>query len=123
MVDEELQMILVDVLGFEELEFITDLISHRSKIRTLLRQTTKNEKDRDFLARLRTGEEREKDLQRSDWAHKNATLLQQSSREGPKYPHVYQVHDSGNTLSATGKKYALPQGSERHDYEVSQLSF
>ena len=112
-------MILVDILGFEELEFITDLIGHRSEIRTSLQQMKKNERSGNLLARLRTGEEMEKDLQRSDWEHKNATLLQQSSRESPKYPHVYKVHDSGNTLSATGKKYALPQGSQRHDYEVS----
>lgn len=114
-------MILVDVLGFEELEFITDLIGHRYEIQTSLNQKKKNEKSGDLLARLRTGEEREKDLQRSDWEHKNATLLQETSREGPKYPHVYKVHDSGNTLSATGKKYVLPQGSQRHDYEVYKL--
>ena len=118
MTDEELQMILVDVLGFEELEFVTELIGHQSEIRESLRQEKRNEKNGNLLARLRNKDEREQDLQRKDWEHKNATLLPQSSHEGPVYPHVYKVHDSGNMLSSTGKKYALPQGSQRNENEV-----
>ncbi|KAF8470002.1 hypothetical protein BDZ91DRAFT_791997 [Kalaharituber pfeilii] len=33
------------------------------------------------------------------------------------YPHTYRSHDAGNTLNAAGKKYSLPLGSKKKDYE------
>ena len=123
--DDELQMILVDVLGYGELDFVANLISHRLEIQNSVGDSKNSrnnvdKRDGTLRSRLRTKKEREEDLQRKDREHKNAILLpQSSSRDAPKYPHVYKTHDAGNALSSFGKKYMLPQGSERHEHEVS----
>ena len=111
-------MLLVNIVGYEELEFVTKLIGHRTAIQKSLRQEKQNKKEENLLGRLRSKNERQQDLQRKDWEHKNAPLLPKSSRKEPTYPHVYKVHNNGNMLSSAGKKYALPQGSKRSETEV-----
>ncbi|KAF1987287.1 Sec63-domain-containing protein [Aulographum hederae CBS 113979] len=114
--DDELQMILADILGYDELDLVTDVIRHR---KSLTAQPTGGSKgtSNGVMGRLQTRKEREETLRRQDYNHKNATLAASIDRTGEQYPHVYRTNDAGSTLSAYGKKYALPVGSERIEHE------
>lgn len=103
---------LADVLGFEELDLVTDLIAHREAIKRSQHEPAAAAKN---AMGLMTRAEREEALRRQDWEHKNATLAPAMDRQGPQYPHVYRAHEAGNKLSAYGKKYALPPGTKHHD--------
>lgn len=114
--EEELQSILADIIGFGDLDFIIELISHRKELipppppKLVPADTT--------LGRLQTRRQRAEALRRQDHEHKHAALGPSLDRDGPQYPHIYKAHSAGNTLSAGGRKYALPQGSERKEHEV-----
>ncbi len=71
----------------------------------------------DLLSNLHGREERERELQRQDHEHKHAPLAPAQNRDGPTYPHVYKAHSAGNTLTAGGKKYGLPVGSQRLEHQ------
>ncbi|KAF2097208.1 Sec63-domain-containing protein [Rhizodiscina lignyota] len=114
--DEELQMMLADIVGFDELDFVTDLIAHRQSIIQDKKQPT-SQANNGVLGRLQTREQREAALQKQDYEHKHTTLTSSIDRTGPQYPHVYRTHDAGNTLSAHGRRYLLPQGSKREEHE------
>lgn len=111
-VDEELQVMLADIVGYEELDLVSDLIIHRRDITRSLHEQTS---DNGLIGRLQNKAEREEALKRQDWEHKHAALAPALDRKGPQYPHVYRTHESGNKLSAYGKKYALPPGSTHYD--------
>ncbi|KAI9836113.1 MAG: hypothetical protein M1819_001729 [Sarea resinae] len=113
--NEELQMTLVEIIGFEDLDFVIELIGHRSEI--IERSTQQQKADGSVLSRLQTKQEREEALQQQDYEHKHSALAPHTDREGPRYPHVYRAHNAGNTLDASGRKYGLPFGSERKEYE------
>ncbi|OJD39756.1 activating signal cointegrator 1 complex subunit 3 [Diplodia corticola] len=110
--DEELQMMLADVVGYGELDLVADLISNRKKV---IKSAQAEQQRSGVLGRLQSKQDREEALRRQDYEHKNATLAESVKRGGEQYPHVYKSHDSGNTLSGSGKKYALPLGSTRED--------
>jgi antiviral helicase SLH1 len=114
--EEELQSTLTDIIGFDDLDFVIELISHRDDLRLLSSTSLKPEDG--VLGRLQTKRQREEALRRQDYEHKHAALGPSLDRDGPQYPHVYNAHSVGNTLSAGGRKYALPVGSERKDHEV-----
>lgn len=114
--NDELQMLLADTLGFEELDLVTDLISHRKRIIESLDQSPHSQEPA-APSRLLTRREREAALQRQEFEHKSASLAPSQDRSGPNYPHVYRAHDAGNSLSSHGKKYMLPLGSERKEHE------
>jgi antiviral helicase SLH1 len=99
MIDEELQMMLADIVGYEELDLVVDLISHRKKISHSQREPSAAQ-DNGIVGRFQ---------------HKNATLAPAIDRKGAEYPHVYRAHEAGNKLSAYGKKYALPPDHVHHD--------
>ncbi|KAL2364240.1 hypothetical protein RJZ56_002810 [Blastomyces dermatitidis] len=106
---DELQISLTEIVGFNDLDFVIDLIAHRH-------QLTSPEGLHDhehILSRLQTKSQREESLRRQDYEHKHARLAPKQDREGPIYPHVYKSHQAGNTLSVNGRKYGLPIGS-RH---------
>ncbi|KAK3203298.1 hypothetical protein GRF29_112g830575 [Pseudopithomyces chartarum] len=110
--DDELQMMLADIVGYEHLDLVADLISHRREITQSLHEpSTKN----GLVSRLQTRAEREEALWQQDWEHKNRSLSAAVDRTGPQYPHVYRTHEAGNKLSSLGKKYALPVGSTHVD--------
>jgi len=44
--------------------------------------------------------------------------LDKAKPHAMEYPHVYGAPTGGNILNAFGKKYALPQGTERHHEDV-----
>ncbi|ORY14268.1 Sec63 Brl domain-domain-containing protein [Clohesyomyces aquaticus] len=114
--NEELQMMLADIVGYEELDLVADLIAHRREItQTPPHGPTSNN---GVAGRLQSREEREEALRRRDYEHKHAPLAPKLNREGPQYPHVYRTHDAGNKVSALGKKYALPPGSKHEDHKI-----
>ena len=112
--DETQQSRLVDILGYSELDLVSDLVSHRESIIASLLDP---EHDRGPFERLLTRHERDAVLHRQDHEHKTATLQPSMDRSGPHYPHVYGAKNAGNFLSAFGQKYALPAGSEKTDHE------
>ncbi|PSS00629.1 activating signal cointegrator 1 complex subunit 3 [Coniella lustricola] len=112
--EEQLQSLLTDLVGFEDLDFVIELISHRAEI------TAAVGRGLDTAAqdgvRLLTKAQRDENLRRQDFAHKNTALAQSTYKE-PQYPHVYRAFSAGNSLSHAGKKYALPAGSERLQFD------
>ena len=114
--DDELQMTLAEIVGYDDLDFVIDLISHR---KTALHDPTASKRQTDGLFDdLQTRQEREAALRQQDYEHKHAPLAAAYNRVGPKYPHVYKAEGAatGNRLDLAGKKYALPVGSTREDF-------
>ena len=108
-------MILADIVGYEELDTVADLIKHR---REVTRSSSVDAEKNGVVGRLQTRQEREEALRRQDYEHKHAALGPSLNRDGPQYPHVYRTHEAGNKLSAHGRAYILPVGSTHHDEEV-----
>jgi antiviral helicase SLH1 len=119
-VEEELQSTLTDIIGFDDLDFVIELISHRKEI---ISQGPFSTNQSGVLGRLQTKRQREEALRQRDYEHKHAELGPALHRDEVQYPHVYKVHaTAGNTLDSRGRKYGLPVGSERKDHEVSQFT-
>jgi antiviral helicase SLH1 len=108
-------MLLSEVLGFDELDLVAEIIRHRRDI--VKEQEPEQPPRAGVFGRLQTRAEREEALRRADYEHKTATLAPAQNRQEAQYPHVYKTHDAGNTLSAHGKKYAFPLGTQRFDKE------
>ena len=113
--DDELQMSLAEIIGYDGLDFVIELMEHREYIVSQSPQVSGVKSN--LLGRLQTRQEREDTLRRQDYEHKHTALGPALNRQGPQYPHVYKAHDAGNTLAAGGRKYALPIGSERIERE------
>jgi antiviral helicase SLH1 len=107
-------MMLADIVGYDELDLVADLISHRKKILQSQHDAIRSQ-DNEVVGRLQTRAERDEALRRQDFEHKHASLAPAMDRKGPQYPHVYRTHEAGNKLSAYGKKYALPPDHKHHD--------
>jgi antiviral helicase SLH1 len=111
--EHELQSHLTDLVGFDHLDFIIDILSKKDDIVAASKaQDGQHATER----RLLTKSERDAALRRQDFEHKTASLAVASKKE-PQYPHVYRSYQAGNTLSSAGKKYGLPVGSERLQFE------
>ncbi|BDD63957.1 hypothetical protein MPDQ_006298 [Monascus purpureus] len=112
--DDELQMSLAEIVGFDDLDLVIDLIAHRAEI-LMNEGTGKTQAQTDGLMaeKLETRAERERTLRQQDYEHKHAALLPAQTRSEPKYPHVFKTHDSRNLLAFGGKKYGLPSGSRQ----------
>lgn len=120
--DDELQANLADILGFDHLELVIDLIQGRkdiinleSKVCTIIekKKSETNKQAPPSQPQLMTEADIEqKRLNNQARLAEEASNLQ-FSKTDPKYPHVYREHAAGNTLSAYGTKYALPVGTER----------
>lgn len=108
-------MSLADMMGYDDLDFVIELISHRKEI--LVSSSTETENPNGFLSRLQTKEQREQALRQQDTEHKTAVLGPALSREAPAYPHVYRAHTAGNTLSIGGRQYGLPEGSKKTEHD------
>ena len=116
--DDELQMSLAEIVGYDDLDFVIDLISHRQEILSSPADNGIQKANREgLLGRLHTKQERETALRRQDWEHKNAGLAPAASRGEPNYPHVYRAHKANNLLAPGGQKYSLPVGSERKEHD------
>ena len=115
MLDDELQMSLAEIVGYDDLDLVIELIRHRSILMSDGFRATASKFG--VLEHLQTKEQREQKLQRQDYEHKTAALGPVLSREDAQYPHVYKTHGSGNTLAYGGQKYGLPEGSKRTEHE------
>ncbi|RMZ83373.1 hypothetical protein DV737_g1644, partial [Chaetothyriales sp. CBS 132003] len=113
--DDELQTSLVEMTGYDDLDFVIDLIHHRKE---LLVEPTASTRQTDGLLGLQTRKQREAELRRQDHEHKHAALAPAQSRTGIKYPHVFKSDSAagGNMLDVSGRKYALPVGSSKEDH-------
>ncbi|TGZ81838.1 putative DEAD/DEAH box helicase [Ascodesmis nigricans] len=116
--DNALQSILLDILGFDDLELVSELIQHRREIVQSSQNKVQPGGGEDALLRLMTREQREEAQRLADWEHKTRPLGPKLSDPTANYPHIYRTHDAGNTLSAFGKKYALPMGSLDLDHKL-----
>lgn len=114
--DDELQMSLADIVGFDDLDFVIELISHRKAI--LAGPTATSRQTDGLFGGLQTRQEREATLQQQDYEHKHATLAPAYDRSGPKYPHVYKSDTAaaGNILDASGRRFAFPVGTTRSEH-------
>ncbi|KAK8080640.1 Sec63 Brl domain-containing protein [Apiospora hydei] len=110
---DEVQSHLTDLVGFDDLDFVIEILSKKDEI---VSSYVSRETAQPSGNRLLTKAEREDALRRKDFEHKNATLAPTMHKE-VQYPHVYRSHTAGNTLSHSGNKYALPAGSERKMFE------
>ena len=113
--DDELQMSLADILGFDDLDSVIELIAHRSQ--TLSTESYDTSSTDGVLGRLQSKKQREQALQHQDNVHKTASLDPARNLNEPGYPHVYKVHSARNTLAVGGRKYGLPDGSKRTEHE------
>ncbi|KAL8868740.1 MAG: hypothetical protein Q9174_004784, partial [Haloplaca sp. 1 TL-2023] len=108
-------MSLADVVGYDDLDVVVELIKRRHEISSM--DPGKTSQRDDVMGKLQSKEERERALRQQDFEHKTALLGPAQNRDGPQYPHLYKSHQAGNTLSASGKKYGLPMGSTRRQNE------
>ncbi|KAI9786247.1 MAG: hypothetical protein M1839_007658 [Geoglossum umbratile] len=111
----ELQSTLTDILGFDDLDLVIELIAHRNEITSA--KYAPAGPSSSILGQLLTREEREAALRQQSYEHKTAKLAPRVDREGPQYPHVYKSHSAGNSLSLSGRKYVLPEGHKRIEHE------
>lgn len=114
--EEELQSTLTDIFGYDDLDLVIELISHRKEIASAAPPSIT--KSVGSVGNLLTKHQREEALRQQDYEHKHASLGPNLHRDEPQYPHVYKAHSAGNTLDARGRKYALPMGSKRIEHEV-----
>ena len=108
-------MSLADIVGYDALDFVIELIGHRTEIAAVTSPPLQEQKD--LLSGLQTREQREQALRIQDYEHKHAEIGRAQNREGISYPHIYKAHRAGNTLSAGGKRYGLPEGSKKTEHE------
>lgn len=115
--DEELQMTLAEIVGFDHLDLVAQLINRRNAIVSAASITESAQQDTadpvPASGRLLSRAEREEAARIRNREHKSAPLAAAQLRSSSEYPHVYRAHDAGNTLSASGRKYLMPQGTER----------
>jgi len=112
---DELQSQLTDAVGFDDLDFVIELLAHRGEIISALGTQTADIQQ-PTGKRLLTKDQRDEALRQRDLQHKTAPLASATAKE-PQYPHVYRTYSAGNTLSFSGKRYALPQGSKRLEFD------
>ena len=118
---EELQSHLTDLVGFDHLDFIISILADKDKITASLpagSQASSTPSGKRLLSRA----QREEALRQQDREHKSAPLAASYTRQ-ITYPHIYNSYSAGNTLSATGKKYGLPVGSERLQFDKYEEYF
>ncbi|CAG8891779.1 unnamed protein product [Penicillium egyptiacum] len=108
--DEELQMSLAEIVGFDDLDLVIELIAHRGEILSDKGPRLESQTDGLMAGRLQTRAEREHALQQRDFEHKHAALMPAQTRSEPSYPHradrgteIHRIRDSGVEGWNTGK--------------------
>lgn len=117
--EEEQQSYLFDLLGFEEFDLISKLLQNKNTI--IEQKETSIKKKEQFSANVRSqlmsASQREAMIKKNFEMAKGAKLLpSEYSASQRKYPHVFQAHAAGNTISFSGKKYSLPVGTTRENH-------
>ena len=108
-------MSLADVLGYDDLDFIIELMAHRSTPKPIKPHSLTPSNG--VLDYLQSKSQREQALKYQDYEHKTASLRPRQNRNENQYPHVYKAHTAGNSLAVGGRKYGLPNGSTRTEHE------
>ncbi|GAO50439.1 hypothetical protein G7K_4564-t1 [Saitoella complicata NRRL Y-17804] len=129
---EELQSALVDVLGYEDLDWISEIVLHKAEFAASLgnsdnshtpasrKKRNKSQKeagasDGDLYDRLLSKQDIARQLDEN--SRRPLTSGTRLIGAAEQYPHIYQTHAAGNTLNAYGSKYALPSGSTREEFK------
>ncbi|KAG7799378.1 hypothetical protein KL929_001455 [Ogataea haglerorum] len=99
---------LFDLLGFGEFDLISKILQNKDAILEEKRTQTQ-------MLQLMSEQEIRQQANVNRKESKNAKLEWEQARQ--QYPHVFRVHDAGNVISFTGKKYSLPFGTTRNSYE------
>lgn len=121
--EDELQIQLTDLVGFDDLDFIIEVLGNKDEIlSSLAAQGQTQGQQGPGGHKLLTKSQRDEALRRQDYEHKSAALAPSLTRE-VQYPHVYKAYNAGNTLSHAGKKYGLPAGSERKQFDKYEEYF
>lgn len=108
---------LFDILGFEELDLITKLLTSKDEL-------TKQYESQKTFVESKNNKNNHK-LMTADQIKAKVAENARRAREQPlameksvtNYPHVFRSHNPGNIVSFTGKSYALPPGSTRESFE------
>jgi len=135
MSNDEMQETLLGILGYDDMDFLQDLLTHRNEIkRSLLQgQETKDLHDTEHRYKLEkqtdglfgNGNIMDTIMDRETRHNRMMALaaqhkqLDKAKPQAIEYPHVYGAPSGGRILDAFGRKYALPLGTERHLEEVS----
>lgn len=113
---------LFDILGFEELDLITKLLTSKDEIlkqyerlQQKISNDNSNKKDKNNNHRLMTADQIKAKVAENARRAKEQPLLKEKSVAN--YPHVFKSYDAGNIISFTGKSYTLPFGSTRESFE------
>jgi antiviral helicase SLH1 len=112
--EDELQSQLTDLVGFDDFDFIIEVLTNKDEIVSAV--SAQSHQEEQSGRRLLTRAQREEALRARDLEHKTATLAPSQLKE-PQYPHVYRSYSAGNSLSYTGNKYGLPSGSEHLQFD------
>ena len=113
--DDDLQIALAENLGYDDLDFVIELMTHRSEMTPIDYHTLSPANG--MLDHLQSRKQREQSLRQQDREHKTASLHPMQNRKDQQYPHIYKVHSAGNFLAVGGRKYGLPNGSTRMEHE------
>lgn len=108
--DNLLQSNLFDLLGFENIELISEIIVSKNVV--LLKQQEEFQKELD----LETEDIRKKYKVTFD-PHSKKSIGRDPSKD---YPHVYQKYAAGNVLSISGDTYSLPIGTVREQLNTHE---
>lgn len=102
---ESVQSSLIDILGFDHFDLVGEIFQNKSYLEQL------------DLPKFMTRSERDAQVRDNYTKARNEVLSVERKKQ--KYPHVFSnSHDAGNIISATGKQFALPEGSSREQYSL-----
>lgn len=117
--DEKLQSGLFDLLGFDEFNLISKILTHKDVIANHSpgesAETTNLGEQNKAASQFMSPEERIVNLLENRERRKNEKLLPRMSGQN-QYPHVYKKPDVGNVIAITGKLYLLPKGTTRSSF-------
>ena len=108
-------MTLADIVGYDDLDFVVDIISHR---KTILSAPVDHSTTNGVREVQRPGKGSKKAQATQSNGTNGSPVAPTSSRDGLQYPHVYKAHKAGNVLAPGGRRYALPVGSERKEHKT-----
>ncbi|ORY79832.1 antiviral helicase SLH1 [Protomyces lactucae-debilis] len=124
--DDDLQMSLAELLGFDDLDTVSRLIQSRSQIKRSLTSTNQTPRSKAPVAQTpkknaMDGLMTQDDIKRQVVRNGKRPLFSNANPkivEEERYPHVYGASSSALTMAFNGKSLALPQDStrEEHDY-------
>lgn len=107
---DELQMVLVDLVGFEHLDFITDVITKKESLLKPSDSDTGSFSVSD--PRIQAEFKRQNRLKA---AERNANLAM-APMSDPIYPHVYRQNNKKSALEITNVRRVLPAGTIRESW-------